>query len=80
MLTVSNTLLMSSATVFVSSGGLFWLKHVVMVLCMLCGAVVVEWMLLKPCCMEICGALFVMYGSSVFSGMFAFGIGMMFTR
>ena len=36
MLTVSNVLLMSSATVIVHSGGLFWLKPVVMVLFMLC--------------------------------------------
>ena len=36
MLTVSNALLMSSATVIVRSGGLFWLKPVAMVLCMLC--------------------------------------------
>ena len=25
----------------------------------------------KPCCVEICGMLFVMYGSSVFSSVFA---------
>ena len=30
MLTVSNALLMSSATVIVCSGGLFWLKPVAM--------------------------------------------------
>ena len=35
MLTVSNALLMSSATVIVPFGGLFWLKPVVMVLFML---------------------------------------------
>ena len=35
MFTVSNALLMSSTTVIVGSGGLFWLKPVVMVLCML---------------------------------------------
>ena len=94
MLTVSNALLMSSATVIVRSGGLFWLKPVAMVLFMLCSAVLVEWLLLKPCCVE----MFVMYGSSVFSSVFAitersemdlydvpmfmslfgFGIGMMF--
>ena len=34
MLTVSNALLMSSATVIVRSGGLFWLNLVVMVLFM----------------------------------------------
>ena len=36
MLTGSNALLMSSATVIVRSGGLFWLKSVAMVLFMLC--------------------------------------------
>ena len=65
MLTVSNALLMSSATVIVRSGGLFWLKPVAMVLFMLCIAVPVEWLLLKPCCVEMCGMLIVMYGSSV---------------
>ena len=67
MLTVSNALLMSSATVIVRSGGLFWLKPVAMVLFMLCSDVLVEWLLLKPSCVEMCGMLFVMYGSSVFS-------------
>ena len=66
MLTVSNVLLMSSATVIVRSGGLFWLKPVAIVF-MLCRAVLVEWLLLKPCCVKMCGMLFVMYGSSVFS-------------
>ena len=68
MLTVSNALLMSSATVIVRSGGLFWLKPVAMVLFMLCSAVLEEWLLLKPCCVEM---LFVMYGSSVLSSVFA---------
>ena len=63
MLTVSNVLLMSSATVSVRSGGLFWLKHVAMVLFMLCSAVRVEWLLLKPCCVEMCGMLFVILPS-----------------
>ena len=67
MLTVFNDLLMSSATVIVRSGGLFWLKPVAMV----CSAVLVEWLLLKPCCVEICGILYVMYGSSVFSNIFS---------
>ena len=49
-----NALFMSSATVVVRSGGLFWLKPVVIVLFMLCSAVFVEWLLLKPCCVEIC--------------------------
>ena len=55
----------------VRSGGLFWLKPVAMVLLMLCSAVLVEWLLLKPCCLDMCGMLFVMYGSSVFSSIFA---------
>ena len=38
-----------------------------MVLFMLCSAVLVEWLLLKPCCVEM---LFVMYVSSVFSSVF----------
>ena len=58
---------MSSATVIVRSGGLFWLKPVAMVLFVLCTAVLVEWLLLKPCCVEMCGMLFVMYVRSVFS-------------
>ena len=33
---------MSSATVIVRSGGLFWLKPVAMVLFMLCSAVLIE--------------------------------------
>ena len=67
MLTVSNALRMSSATVIWRSGVLFWLKPVAMVLFMLCSAVHVEWFPLKPCCVEMCVILFVMYGSSVFS-------------
>ena len=63
MLTVSNALLMSCANVIMRSGGLFWLKPVAMVMFMLCSAVLVEWLLLKPCCLEMCG----MYGCSVFS-------------
>ena len=71
MLTVSNAFLMSSATVILRSGGLFWLKPVAMVLFMFSSAVLVEWLLLKPCCVEMCGMLFVMYGSSVYSSVFA---------
>ena len=58
---------MSSATVIVRSSGMFWLMPVAMVLFMLCSAVLVECLLLKPCCVERCGMLFVMFGSSVFS-------------
>ena len=67
---LSNALLMSSATMIGRSGGLFWLKPVAMVFFMLCSAVLVEWLILKPCCVELCGMLFVMYGSSVFSSVF----------
>ena len=55
MLIVSNVLLMSSATVLVRSGGLFWVKPVAMVLFMLCSAVLVEWLLLRPCCVRCVG-------------------------
>ena len=34
---------------------------------MLCNAVLVELLILKPYCVEICGIVFVMYGSCVFS-------------
>ena len=60
-------LLMSSATVIMRPGSLCWLKPVAMVLFMLCSAVLVEWLLLKPCCGEMIGMLFVKYGCSVFS-------------
>ena len=66
-MSVSNALLMSSAPVIARSGGLLWLKPVAMVLFMLCSAVLVEWLFLKPCCVEMGGMLFMMYGSSVFS-------------
>ena len=66
MLTVSNALLLSSATTIVRSGGWFWLKPVAMIF-MLCSAVLVELLLLKPCCMEICEIFFVMCNSSVLS-------------
>ena len=72
MLTVSNALLMSSAIVIMRSGDLFGLKPVAMVLFMLCSAVLVEWLLLKPCYVEMCGMLFVMYGSNVFSSVFGY--------
>ena len=71
MLTVANALLMYSATVIVRSCGWFWLNPVAMVLFILCIAVLVEWLHLKPCCVEMCGMVFVMYGSSVFSSVLA---------
>ena len=67
MLIVSNDLRMYSVTVIVHSGGLFWLKPVTMVLFMLCSTVPVERLLSKPCCIKMCGMLFAMHGSSVFS-------------
>ena len=54
MLTVSNALLMSSANGTVRSASLFWLKTVGMVVFMLCSALVVMWLLLKPCFVEYC--------------------------
>ena len=54
MLLVPVVLLMSSVTVIACSGGLFWLKPIAMVLFMLCSAVLVEWLLLKPCCVGCC--------------------------
>ena len=42
-----------------------------MVLFMLCRVVFAEWLLVKPCCVEMSGMFFVMYGSSVFSSVFA---------
>ena len=53
MLTVSNALLMSSVTEIVHSGCLFWFNPVAMELFVLCSAVPVELLLLKPCCVEI---------------------------
>ena len=47
---MSNALLVSSATVIVRSGGLFWLNHVAMVLFMVCSALVIELLPLNPCC------------------------------
>ena len=61
MLTVSNNLLISSVTVIVCSTGLFWLNLFAMVLFIVCRAVLVDWLILKPCCVEICETLFVMY-------------------
>ena len=55
---------MSSVSSIAHSGDLFWLNPVAMVLFMLCNAVLVEWLLLKSCCVELCGMLFVMYGST----------------
>ena len=48
MFTVSNALLMSNATAIVRVVG--WLKPVATVLLMLCSAVLVECLVLNPCC------------------------------
>ena len=48
--TVLNTLLMSNATAIVRVGGMGWLKPVATVLEMLCSAVLVECLVLNPCC------------------------------
>ena len=52
---------MSTATVNVCTCGSFWLKSVAMVLFMLFNILLVEWLLLYPCCVMMCGILFVMY-------------------
>ena len=67
LFTVSNALFMPSATVRVHPAGLFWLKHIAMVLFMWWRTVFVEWLLVNPCSVDTCGMFFVMYGSSVFS-------------
>ena len=66
MLTLSNTLLMSSAIVIVHSPGLFWLNHVAMVLFMLCSAGFVEWLFSKPCCVKMCDILYTSPSGSMF--------------
>ena len=70
MFTVSNALLMSSATAMVRAGGILWLKPDAIVLLMLWRAVVVECLALKPCCVWCCGMLLVMYGRRAFSRVF----------
>ena len=50
----------------------WWFVLVAMVFHMFCSAVLVAWLLLKQCCVEICGMLFVMYGSGVFSRVFCY--------
>ena len=49
----------------------FGLSLFAMALFMLFSAVLVEWLLLKSSCVDICGMLFVMYGSRAFSNMFS---------
>ena len=66
MPTALNAPLMPSVTVTVRSSGLFWLKHVTIVLPRPCSAMPAEWPPLKPCCVEMYAMLSVMRGSSVF--------------
>ena len=73
MSTVSKALVMSSAVMIVRLGGFLVLKPVVIVLLMLCNAVSVECSFLKPCWNECCGMCVVMYGSMIFSSVFAMG-------
>ena len=57
MFTVSNALLMSNATAMVRVGRMAWLKPVATVLLMLCSAVLVECLVLNPCCVVMFGML-----------------------
>ena len=70
MFTVSNALFMSNATPIVRVGGLGWLKPVATVL-MLCSAVLVECLVLNPCCVVMFGMFCVIYGRITFSNVFA---------
>ena len=71
MFTVSNALLMSNATAIVRVGGMGWLKPVATVLLMLCIAVLVECLVLNPCCVVMFGMFCVIYGRIAFSSVFA---------
>ena len=71
MFTVSNALLMSNATAIVRVGGMGWLKPVATVLLMLCSAVLVECLVLNPCCVVMFGMFCVIYGRITFSSVFA---------
>ena len=58
LLIESNVLLTSNATVMVRrSGGSFWLNTVAIVLLLKCSVVFVEYLLLYPCCVVMCGML-----------------------
>ena len=70
MFTVSNALLMSNATAIVRVGGMGLLKPVATVLLMLCSAVLVECLVLNPCCVVMFGMVCVMYGRITFSSVF----------
>jgi len=72
-LTVSKALDMSRAIASVLCGGFCLLNPAVIVLLMICNAVVVECCFLKPCWWSFSVMLSVMYGSIVFSSVFAIG-------
>ena len=55
MFTVSTALLMSNATAIVRVCGMGWLKPVATVLLMMFSAVLVECLVLNPCCVVIPG-------------------------
>ena len=57
MFTVSSALLMSNATAMMRVGGMGWLKPVATVLLMLCSAVLVECLVLNPCCVVMFGVM-----------------------
>ena len=61
LVTVSNALLMSNATGIVRVGGMGWLKPVATMLLMLCSAVLVECLVLNPCCVVMFGMFCVIY-------------------
>ena len=63
-------LLMSNATAIVRVGGMGWLKPVATVLLMLCSSVLVECLVLNPCCVVKFGMFCVIYGRITFSTVF----------
>ena len=69
--TVLNVWLMFNATAIVRVGGMGWLKPVATVLLMLCSAVLVECLVLNPCCVVMFGMFCVIYGRITFSSVFA---------
>ena len=60
MFIVSKDMLISSATVNVCAGGVFWLNPFAMVLFTVCSAVTVECCVLYPCCVGVFGMFAVM--------------------
>ena len=71
MFTVSSDLPMSNATAIVCVGGMCWLKPVATVLLMLCSAVLVDCLVLNPCCVVMFGMFCVIYGRIPFSSVLA---------